>query len=296
MAALLTAVCWAFNSVVFTMVGKRIGASSVNHLRLWSAFIVLCGLHLVMFRSVFPFEIGSQHLKNFLFLSVSGVIGLAAGDLFFYESLLRVGPRLATLVMLLAPVLGAFLAWILLGEFLVPAKIIGMIITMAGILWVVLERVEGKEPAGQSPHYVSGILLSVGGAIGQALGLLLSRMGMEGGISVISANHIRITSAAAVMAAAALFRGEVGSHVAKLKNKKIFLALMAGVISGPVIGIILSLIAITHTQIGTASTLMSISPVLLIPVSYFLFGEKVSFRAILGTMIALAGIILLFLN
>jgi len=59
--------------------------------------------------------------------------------------------------------------------------------------------------------------------------------------------------------------------------------------------LIASPVAIAHAHIGVASTLMSLTPVLLLPVSYFLFKEKITARAMIGTVVALLGVILLFL-
>jgi drug/metabolite transporter (DMT)-like permease len=293
LAALLVAVLWSFNSVLFTFIGKRVGASTVNHLRIWIAIVMMCALHMVMFGSVFPFELSG---RSFFFLAISGIIGLSLGDSFLYRAYLLIGPRLALLVMLSAPVFSAFLAWITLGEVLIPIKIIGIIVTLGGIAWVVLERTGNQGEDKKPPKYLMGVMMGMLGAVGQAVGLLFSRMGMEGGISAISATHVRIACAGLVMAIIALARGKMQSHFEKIKDKKLFFGMVVGVLTGPVAGVILSLVAIAHTQIGAASAIMSICPVLLIPVSHFMFKEKITLKAVLGTIIALAGVALLFFN
>jgi drug/metabolite transporter (DMT)-like permease len=299
-AALLTAVCWTFTSVVFTIGGKRIGSVTVNRMRIWMAFFAMCVIHALIFGTPFPFDIESH---RFFYLAVSGIIGLAVGDGFLLESFVLIGPRLAMLLMLLTPVFSAFLAWTVLGEVLVPVKIAGILVTMGGIAWVVLEKTTTSptpQPQNKSPEktwrYTLGILLGLGGAVGQAIGLLLSRLGLEGGYSAISGNHVRITAAAVVLAVYAALRGRIRSHFHKIKDKKILLLLISGTLSGTVLGVILSLEAITHTQIGVASTLMSLSPVLLIPAAHVVFKEKITSRAIIGTVVALAGVALLFFN
>ncbi len=293
-SAVLTAVCWAFSSVIFTIVGKRVGASTVNHLRIWMAIIGICVLHTVMFGSPIPLGIG---IKKYVYLGISGIIGLSIGDYFLYESYLLIGPRLGLLVMLSAPAFGAFLAWLALGEVLSPTKIIGILVTIAGITWVIRERAnpENQTNSITRVQFMWGVLLGIGGAVGQAIGMLFSRMGMEGGVSTISANVVRLGSAGLIMAIIALARGNIQTHFAKIKDRKLFLKMVSGVLAGPTLGIILSLEAIAHTQIGVASALMSISPVLLIPVSHFIFKEKITTKAVAGTIVALLGVILLFL-
>ncbi len=66
-----------------------------------------------------------------------------------------------------------------------------------------------------------------------------------------------------------------------------------GSIFGPVAGVWLSLVAIDRAPIGVASTLMSLTPLFLIPVSRLVFREPIMPRAVFGTLLALAGVALL---
>ena len=291
--ALLTSVCWAFTSVMFTKAGQRLGSSIVNHMRLWIAFIALCIIHTLLFGSFFPFDI---ECRRFFYLGVSGVVGYVVGDGLLIESFLLIGPRLAMLLMLLAPVFSAFLAWVLLGEVPAVIEITGILVTIGGIAWVMAEKAPllNNTTAKKSPQYAVGIALGIGGAVGQAVGLLLSRMGLEGGYSTISANQVRVTCAALVLGFFYLLRKKIHTHVVRLKDKRALVEITSGALTGQVLGVILSLEAIAHTHIGIASTLMSLSPILLIPVSYFIFKEKISLRAIIGTLVALLGVSLLF--
>lgn len=293
--ALSTSVCWAFTSVMFTRAGKRVGSPTVSHMRLWIAFMVLSVIHTLLFSTPFPFDI---EFPRFFYLGVSGIIGFVIGDGLLFESFLLIGPRLAMLLMLLTPVFSAFLAWLLLGEIPSFWEVIGILVTIGGIAFVVAERKTSPDriTVEKTPRYALGIVLGIGGAVGQAVGLLLSRMGLTGGYSAISASHVRITCAVLALALFTLLQKKLHVHIAKMKNKKALVEITSGALVGPVLGVILSLEAIAHTHIGTASALMSISPVILIPVSYYIFKEKVTAAAIIGTLIALAGVIILFFN
>ncbi len=293
--AVLTSVCWAFTSVMFTQAGRRLGSPIVSHVRLWIAFIALCVIHSIWFGSPFPFDIES---RRFFYLGVSGVVGFVVGDGFLLEAFLLIGPRLAMLLMLLAPVFSAFLAWVLLGEVPSILEMMGILVTVGGIAWVVKEKTPSPSPhattSKKNPRYALGIVLSIGGAVGQAVGLLLSRMGLEGGYSTISANHVRVTCAALTLGLFYLLKKKIPTHVVKLKDKRALVEITSAALTGQVLGVTLSLEAIAHTHIGIASTLMSLSPILLIPVSYFIFKEKITPRAIIGTIVALLGMVLLF--
>jgi drug/metabolite transporter (DMT)-like permease len=292
-AALLTAVCWSFNSVVFTLAGKRVGSSAVNSLRLWVAFPALLLLHTVLFGTPFPFTIEPGRL---FFLGISGLIGFVVGDAMLFESFLLIGPRLAMLLSLLVPVFGAILAWIWLHEALRPMEIVSIMVTIGGVAWVAAESAPPTEKSSTRParKHRLGIWLAVGGAAGQALGLLFSRLGLEGDFSAISATLVRVGCAALALTIIGLFRGDLIPHVVRMKDTTALLEIAAGSLTGPVLGVSLSLLAISRTEIGIASTLMSLTPVLLLPVSHLLFREKITARAVLGTLIALLGVILLF--
>ncbi|OGF62566.1 MAG: hypothetical protein A2Y62_11660 [Candidatus Fischerbacteria bacterium RBG_13_37_8] len=288
-AAVMTAMCWSFNSVVFSQAGKKVGSHTVNHIRLWIAFITLIIIHGILYGSILPF---SAEGYRWLWLSISGIIGFSIGDGLLFEALVLIGPRRSTLLMLLAPIFSALLGWVVLGENLSLNQIIAIFVTVGGISWVVSEIT--KNTGIQNKDYLHGILFGIGGAVCQATGLLFSKMGLEGGFSPISANLIRLTAATLTTCLIAVFAGKFLSDFTKMKNKRAFAETASGAFAGPVIGVILSLVAISRIHIGIASTLMQLAPIFLLPVAHFLFKEKITARAIAGTIIALGGASLLF--
>lgn len=293
-AALLTAACWSFNSVVFTLAGQRVGSSAVNSVRLWIALPALMLLHWALFGTPLPLGI---ELDRFFYLGLSGVIGFVIGDAMLFESFLLIGPRRAMLLALLVPVFGAFLAWAFLGETLRVLEIASILVTIGGVAWVVAERAapEGDPVSTQPQKKLLGIWLAVGGAAGQALGLLFSRLGLAGDYSAISATLVRVGVAGLLLALLNFAQGKLGGHLAAMKDGRALLQISAGSLTGPVLGVILSLVAIARAHIGVASTLMSLTPVMLLPVSHFLFRERITPRAVAGTLVALLGVVLLFL-
>jgi drug/metabolite transporter (DMT)-like permease len=291
-AAVATAVCWAFNSICFTLAGRKVGSPTVNGARLVLALAMLVPLHLVLFGTAYPIHAGRGPL---LWLSLSGLIGFALGDAFLFEAFLCLGARVAMLLMTLAPIFSVLLARVFLGQTLGWGKGLAILATLAGIAWVVADT-PAEEGDAPPRRWALGIVLGTAGALGQALGLVLSNLGMKGGLNPWSANLIRVTAGTAAVLLWFLMRGQLMDYTARLKDRTSTLWIAAGAVTGPVIGVALSLFSITHAPMGVAATLMSLSPILLLPAGVWIFRERVTPWAWAGTALSLAGAAALFLT
>ncbi len=113
LAALATSFFFAMTALIFTTSGRMVGSQVTNRMRLMFALIYLVILNIILFREPLPF---SAAPSRWLWLSISGVIGLSLGDFFFFQSLISVGPRLGSLLLSLAPIFGSIIAWVFFGE------------------------------------------------------------------------------------------------------------------------------------------------------------------------------------
>jgi len=291
-AALATSFCWSLNSIQFTFAGRRVGSRVVNRVRLGLAVVFLSLSHLLLYGKPWPVQ---AEFYRWGWLGVSGALGLIIGDGSLFRAFLLIGPRRSMMLMTLVPVISTLAAWILLGEVLLPLEIVAILITVGGVAWVVSERQAESESVDRDPQErVLGVLLGLGGAAGQALGLVSAKRGLVGDFSALSATVIRMTVAAAVIWAVAAFRGEVTPTWEALKDRRARLWLVGGAFVGPFIGVWLSLIAVRTAPVGIASTLMALSPIILIPFDHLIFGETVTLRSIVGTIVALAGAAVIF--
>lgn len=293
LAALGTALCWSFSSIFFTIGTRRLGPSHVNRLRLLFAVVLVGGAHWLLFGKPFPWDASPD---RFFWLALSAVIGLVLGDSLLFRSYMLVGTRLGMLMMSLSPIFGALLAWPLLGETLSPLEILAMCVALSGVGWVVFERA-AKGDAVVGPHrFVRGILFGLGAGICQAVTLIVAKRGLYGEFSAVSGVMVRMTAAAVTMWGWALVRGQFRETWLSLKkDPRAGFAVLGGAISGPSIGVWLSLVAVQATRVGIASTLMAMSPVLVLPLVRWVFKERVSTRAVVGTAVAMCGVAMMFL-
>ncbi len=289
LAALGTAVCWSFTAIFFSYSGRRVGSDVVNRSRLIFAFLLLLVAHWALEGALFP-----HHVEPFRWgwLAVSSLLGLVLGDAFLFHAYVLIGPRLSMLMMSTVPIYSALFGWALFGESMTAIEALGMLLAVAGVAWVVTEG-QGQSAADRHNHR-RGLLFALLGALGQVANLVTARYALVGDFPALSATLIRILIAAAVLWGLALARGQARATVVRWRDGKALRAIVAGSVVGPFLGIWLSLIAVQNARLGIASTLMALPPVILIPLEFAFFRRRVSARGIAGTMLAMAGVALLF--
>jgi drug/metabolite transporter (DMT)-like permease len=293
LAGLATSIMWTGTSTFFTLAGRKIGSVVLNRIRLILAAIFLMLTHWILFGNPVPFYASST---NLIWLSLSGVIGLVLGDAFLFQAFVLIGPRLSMLLMSLAPVIATITSWFFLDEKLGLLPIVGIMVTVMGIAAVVSDRPERNHTIEENRDYGRGLLFGLGGAAGQALGLVTSKLGLVNNFPALSGNVIRMLAAVIVMWVLTIVLGQVRTTIYSFIHAgKARLQVLGGAILGPFLGVWLSLIAVQNTEVGIASTLMSLPPIFLLPVGRILFKEQIGWRSLVGTIIALMGVAILFL-
>jgi drug/metabolite transporter (DMT)-like permease len=293
LAGLLTSFFWSLSSVFFTKGSQQIGSINVNRIRLAFAVVLVMLAHLVTQGSLLPLHASPD---RWLWLGLSGFAGLVLGDSFSFQAYVMIGNRLGTLLAALAPVFGALIAWIFLGERLTFFQTLGILVTLGGVGLVVMKSRSSSAVPHDKRRFAIGILFGLGSAIGQATGLVLAKKGLGGDFPAVSGLVIRMLVSLVVIWAAALLLGQLRSTFAAARgNPGAVRTIAYGAVVGPFIGVWLSLLAVQLTYVGIASTLTSLAPILVLPINKFVFNEKITLWAVLGTLIAMAGVALLFL-
>ena len=295
-AALLTAAFWTVTSLSYESAGKKVGSVAVNLIRLVMAFLIYGVVNYFRRGMILPMDAGTD---RWMWLILSGIVGFVMGDLFLFKAFVIVGARVSMLIMALAPPITVFMSWWMLGEVLSPMNLVGMIVTLAGISIVILKREkDGMDVNARSKittnYSLKGILLAFGGAVGQGVGLVLSKKGM-GTYDAFAASHIRVIAGMTGFILFVLITGRVGNVRKALFHIPAMKRIGLGSIFGPFLGVSFSLLAIQHTQAGIAATLMSITPVLIIAPAIFIFHEKVNWKETIGAAVTVGGVGLFFL-
>ncbi len=298
LAALLTTVFWTITALAFETASKRIGSMHVNLLRLGLATVFL-SIFSYFHRGLFlPLD---ADLHTWTWLAISGVVGFIIGDYCLFRAFVITGARVAMLMMTLAPIFAALAAWVILGEMMAATSILAMIITLSGIALVIFTRTEGSSPKSgaknksyKMTYPLKGIVFGVIAAIGQGVGLVLSKYGMRD-YDPFSASHIRVISGFIGFAFLFLVLRKYKELPTSFRDTKAMKWLLVGSIFGPFLGVSFSLMAVQHTAAGIAQTIMSLTPVLIIPPAVLINKEKVTGREIIGAIIAVSGVVLFFI-
>ena len=275
----------------FEAAGKRIGSLAVNLIRLVIAFFFLAAFGWIVRGLPLPTD-ATAH--NWIWLLLSGLVGFTIGDLTLFRAFVLIGSRVSMLIMALVPPITAIFGWLLMGEVLGLQDWGGMLLTVAGVAMVILER--KKDENGVAIRLApAGVLLAFLGAFGQAGGLVLSKYGMAQ-YNPFAATQIRVIAGIVGFSVIFMFIGWWPRVFEGVRNKSAMKRVSLGAFFGPFLGVSLSLMAVQHAKAGVAATIMALTPVLIIAPTRIVFKEKISRTSIIGALIAVSGVALLILT
>jgi drug/metabolite transporter (DMT)-like permease len=321
-AGLATAALWAISSVLYSK--TSLDAWSMNLGKNAIASVVLV-LHLFVASLCTGRPMLTVDATAWTWLSISGLIGVVLGDTLYFRSLQILGPRQALLVAVAAPGFAAILGWSLLDESLTMLALSGMGVTVVGVAWVVSERKQslidlGSESAdgsrecrktlrtntlsvrskqdespGLYPGSVrAGVIFGLGSAICQALGGVASKWGMESGqCDPLEASFIRLSVSAVFIAVSLSVGHKLWKAVKDIARRDRLKWLVPACFLGTYLGIWFSQVSFKHSSVAIATTLMATSPLFAIPIVVLFMRQRVSSRAILGTLLTVLGVVLL---
>ena len=295
-AGVLTSCLWTGSSLLFTSAGKRIGSFSVNAYRTTMAVLLLVAAHVIFLGVVLPVASGAQ----WFWLGLSGVVGLGVGDFGLFAAYVTIGPRRSVLLQASSPVFACIGAYALFGETISLLSLVGIVVTLTGIVTVLLESgVTIEEKLRASERKRLGLFFGLISAMGQGFGVVLSKRGMYAGVSTamnpVSAALIRMLWAGVFVWACVVLAGKLPETQKAAGDRDGIKYTAAGAVVGPFLGMTLSMVAVADVEAGVAQTLMSLMPVFIIPTIWIIYGEKTNLRGILGAIVAVIGVAVLFL-
>jgi drug/metabolite transporter (DMT)-like permease len=288
-AGVLTAVCWTVTAMAFQVATRRVGSLVVNISRLLIAMVIYMAYSRMMRGMWLPVDADATAWK---WLSVSGLVGFVLGDYALFKSYSYMSAKISMLIMTLAPPVAALFGFIILGEGFSLMNGLGMMLVISGIALVIL-RNNGENGKKKLNYPVKGLLYALGGAVGQGIGAVLSKLGM-GGYDPFASSQIRVIAGIVGFGLVLLVLRKWKSVTIAARDPKTVKPMIIGAFFGPFLGVSLSMIAFQNTTVGVASTLMATVPVFILLPSVMFFGEKLHAREVIGAFIAVGGIAVFF--
>lgn len=293
---------WTVTALLSEFGSKRLGNLTLNVLRMGLALLFSLVLFGAVTGSPLPAGVPAEACGWML---LSGLVGYVIGDFCLFQCYILIGSRFGQLFMTLAPLSAALMAWITLGQQMKPMSIVAMLVTLFGIGISVLGRGNHHMVSLKLP--LNGVLFAIGAAMCQGIGLVLSKIGMDhydvaamakAGVSEwlipFSANFYRCIAGIIGFTILLYFRDGIGHLREAMHDRKGLSVAIATTIFGPFVGVGFSLMAVQYTAAGIASTLMAMTPIIILLPSYWLFHEKITWKAVLGAFISVIGVSLFF--
>ncbi len=299
-AAFLTTILFSMSAVCGNRSAKLIGGTEANFWRMCFAAVVL-GLY----GENFGVGLAGSAFPIFL---ISGCIGFGIGDMALFQALPRLGSRLSVMLTLcLSSPLAAFIEWAWLGTTLSLAEIVCAIVILAG---VALALAPDKKLQIARQELTWGLGFGLVAALCQALGAVLSRKAFSltklagEDIDGVTAAYQRILGGVAVGTLLLLvvkrdsildvFFGGSGPASNSMPDRaarwrRAWPWIIANGLAGPALGVSCYQWALKTTPTGVVLPIVAITPLVIIPFSYHLEGERPTLRSLAGGALAVAG-------
>jgi drug/metabolite transporter (DMT)-like permease len=290
---------WTATALLSELGSKRLGNLTLNVLRMALALLFSMVMFWVVMGSPWP---SGGTIEAYGWMLLSGLVGYVIGDFCLFQCYIIIGSRYGQLFMTLAPLAAALTAWIALGQQMSAVSIVAMLVTLSGIAISVLGRGEHRRVSLSLP--LSGVLFAVAAAVCQGVGLVLSKIGMDhydassipAWLVPFSANFFRCFAGIVGFSLLLYLREGFSPLREALHDRKGMSVATATTIFGPFVGVGFSLMAVQYTSAGIASTLMALTPIIIILPSYWLFRQRITWRAVVGALISVVGVSLFFLG
>ena len=287
--ALCVAFLWGLAAVIWTVAGEKISATELNLIKVVIAS-GLVGLTLVLTRIAYV----PLSTLNLALMALSGLIGIGLGDVALFAAFQRIGPTRTSMIKLLSPLLVSLVAFFSLGEKLGVVDLVGMAVTILGILLVVSERLPHSQ--GTPPRFWEGVGLALLATLAEVVGVNFSHQVLvQTAIDPLWGTLLRLVSAAVFLALFVLLtRQRIGSWLNTSDSSRLVKLIGTGVFCGTFIGLWLQQTVLKTTAAGMAQTFFSASPLFILLIQAAYQRRWPTWRALGGVLVSMAGIALIF--
>ena len=290
--ALLAAFSWSISSLISADITRILGGIGFNRLRL--IFVSIMLLSYATFQKTWD-TINIEYLNVII---VSGIIGIFLGDTLLFMALKRIGPRRNNILFSLAAPFTVILNILVLQQKMSLIEITGCILVFIGVVVAISygnsknnnhrwELIEGSIKI--------GILFGILAALCQSIGLIMMKPILDQGADPIASAAIRCTISALLLSLTYISKSNLIGNNINFTASTILKTIISGFL-GMALGMSLLLIALQKADAGIVATLSSTSPIMILFLLWIITKKIPSIGAWIGTIIAIIGTGLIFIN
>lgn len=286
-AALGSAASWALGSILFKRISESVSvfgmtlSKGIVSLLLLGGALLLSGMEATM-----SVAITWQ-------LCLSGLLGIAAGDTFFFAALRDLGPKLLVVFFMLSQALTALLAVAILGEAPSLQCWIGIAVVIAGValtLWIRIRRDEAARPT-----QLRGILYGLAAMLCISFSIIIAKQALAS-TSPLWATFIRMAAGTAGMLLLGFGAHSLGDWLRPFQNRRLSLLFIASVCVVTFGGFWLSLVSIKYVDVTVANTVGAVEPIFVLPLAAVMLKERVTRLEASGALLTVCGVVLICIS
>lgn len=280
-AALGSAASWALGAILFKRIGESMSPLAMTLVKS-AVSVVFLGVALAFL----GFSSVTSH--NLWLMIASGLVGIAVGDTLFFAALQHLGPQTLVVLMMVGQVFTALLALVFLGERPSAAAWGGIACVLVGVTIVLWANLSGP----RQPSRARGIVLGMLSVVCMSVSVIMAKEGLQTA-SAMQGTFVRMAAGAVGLALFGLFTRRLGAWAGSFREARLAGSFLVAVCVVTFGGFWLSLVAIKNLTVAVANTLISLEPVFVLPLAAIVLKEKITPLQIVGTLAAVAGVIVL---
>jgi drug/metabolite transporter (DMT)-like permease len=299
LAALLSTLLFSISAICGQRAARQIGGIEANFWR-----ICIAAFFLALWAIFFGTNLRGEALPIF---ALSGLLGIGIGDTGYFQALTRLGTRRAVLIFqcFTAPA-AALIEWLWLGTKLNAGEIFFIAVILIG---VAVAMAPGEHLAIPYRQLLVGVTAAIVGALGGAFGAVLSRKAYA--VAFAAGEHPdpgttgyqRVLGGAIVPALILLVAKWRSAHahggmfeskalgVSREKWGRIWPWVLGNGLAGQTLGVTAMQWALEKTPTGIVTAIIAMTPVVLLPMTRVVDGERIGSRSLAGALIGVGGVI-----
>ena len=290
--ALIAALSWSIASLISADLTRTLGGIGFNRIRL-----IFVSVMLIFYASVSN-TWSSINIKFLITIIISGIIGVFLGDTLLFLALQKIGPRRNNILFSLAAPFTIFLNIFVLNEKMFLTQLLGCLLVFVGVIVAITygnghnnkhrwEIIEGSIKL--------GIIFAVLAALCQAIGLILMKPILTAGADPIASAAIRTSISAFLLSFTYFSNNKMIIDKSNFTKNIILKTILSGFL-GMALGMSLLLIALQQADAGIVATLSSTSPIMILFLIWVITNKMPTIGAWIGTVTAIIGTTLIFVN